>query len=146
MNKASNTFKKRIVGLHPNLILLLGYALATSEIDFFISEGVRTAEEQYAHYLKGRQKDKDGKIIGIIVTQRDGYKKKSEHQIKEDGYGYAADIYYVGWTNKDNNNDPRWLKLIQHIEKCAKMLNIEINCGYYWTNPKDNPHIELVRK
>ena len=143
MNKASESFKKKCIGLHPNLILLLGYALATSKIDFFISEGVRTSQKQNEYFKKGR--DKDGNIINKkeIVTNMDGYIKKSKHQIKDDGYGHAVDIYYVGWSYK-NNKEEIWKELIKHIEVCAKQLNIKINCGFYWKTLKDNPHIELI--
>lgn len=143
MNRASSKFKSMLTGLHPDLVLLLGYTLANSEIDFFISEGVRSAETQNAYYRKGR--DANGNVINknLIVTQRDGYIKKSNHQIKEDGYGHAVDVYYVGWSNS-NNKEEIWRKLISQFEKNAKMLNIKINCGMYWKTLKDNPHIELA--
>ena len=142
MNRASKTFKSRIEGLHPKLILWLGYMLATSPVDFFISEGVRTTEKQKELYSKGRRGIKGE----AIVTNRDGVNKKSEHQVKEDGYGYAVDIYYVGWNaNTDpNGSDPRWKELDKCAKMCAEKLGITMRHGLDWKNPYDPPHHELV--
>ena len=41
MNKASIRSKKKLEGIDSRLVLLVGYALTISPVDFFVNEGVR---------------------------------------------------------------------------------------------------------
>lgn len=126
-NKASNRSKNNLKGVNEKLIMLFGYALAVSEQDFFVNEGLRTLETQQKYYKQG-------------VTQRDGITKKSEHQL-----GRAIDVYYTGWKNTDSINDPRWEKVYNAFRKAAANLHINIVFGAEWESFKDAPHIELAK-
>lgn len=123
MFKASNRTKERLKGVDERLSMLVGYALAISEVDFFVNEGLRTTEQQQKYFKAGN-------------SQLDGIKKKSKHQL-----GKAIDVYYVGWKNTDSANDPRWTKLINAFRIAGKNLGLELNFGYDWG--WDKPHIEL---
>lgn len=123
MNKASNRTKERLKGVDERLALLVGYTLAISKIDFFISEGLRTTETQQEYFKNGNSK-------------LDGINKKSKHQL-----GKAIDVYYTCWTNKDSDNDPRWKELIDTFKLAAKQLGLNLTFGYDWG--WDKPHIEL---
>lgn len=123
MNKASNRTKNNLKGVDEKLSLLVGYVLAISEVDFFVNEVLRTAETQQKYYKQG-------------TSQLDGIVKKSKHQL-----GKAIDVYYVGWTNKDDENDPRWKKLIDTFKLAGKNLGLDLTFGYDWG--WDKPHIEL---
>lgn len=69
-----------LAGVHRNLIKIVEGAIAISEVDFGITKpAVRTAEEQHKLFLQG-------------VTQKDGYKSKSNHQPWGDGLGHAVDL------------------------------------------------------
>lgn len=125
MNKASNRTKERLKGVDERLALLVGYTLAISKVDFFVSEGLRTTETQQKYFKEGS-------------SQLDGINKKSKHQL-----GKAIDVYYVGWTNKDNDNDPRWKELIDTFKLAANQLGLDLNFGYDWKTFVDKPHIEL---
>ena len=125
MNKASKRTVSRIKGIDHRLSMWVGYMLATCPIDFFVTEGMRTAEKQNEYFKKG-------------TSKLDGYNKIGNHQL-----GRAVDIYYVGWTNKDSNNDPRWTTLREHGEICAKQLGLELVFGYDWG--WDKPHVELKK-
>ena len=82
----SQTSLKKLEGVHPNLVNFLKELILISPYDFKITAGVRTAKEQNKLYQQGRT------TKGIKVTKVDGYKEKSNHQTKFDGFGYAADI------------------------------------------------------
>ena len=123
MNRASKRTRDNLVGVDSRLILLVGYALAISEIDFFVNEGLRS---------EARQK----KLYGQGKSRCDGIIKKSKHQ-----EGKAIDIYYVGWKNTDDEDDKRWDKLIESFRKAGKMLGLKLDFGYDWG--WDKPHIEL---
>ena len=127
MNKASNRTKNNLYGVHHKLIMLVGYALAISEQDFFVNEGLRTTEKQQEYFKNGR-------------SQLDGIDKKSKHQL-----GRAIDIYYTGWKNTDSIKDPRWEKVYKAFRIAAANLHINIVFGANWNSFKDNPHIELAK-
>lgn len=125
MNKASNRTKNNLKGVDEKLSLLVGYVLAISEVDFFVNEGLRTTETQQKYFKEGS-------------SQLDGVIKKSKHQL-----GKAIDVYYVGWTNKDDKNDPRWKKLIDTFKIAGENLGLNLTFGYDWKSFVDKPHIEL---
>jgi peptidoglycan L-alanyl-D-glutamate endopeptidase CwlK len=95
--KFGKTSRRRLDGVHPDLIKVLEHAIARSEIDFCIASGVREEDEQMALYSKGRiRHHQEGEWIvadkNKIATNADGIDKKSAHQRKADGYGHAVDI------------------------------------------------------
>lgn len=141
------TFSKRsldnLIGVHPDLIRLMKEAVKDTPVDFTIVQGVRTAAEQKALYAKGRT------APGPKVTNLDGYRKKSNHQPKDDGYGYAVDLYpFVNGSVQVNYpNVLNWQKQIaNHIKVVANQLGITIVWGGDWKAPFDPPHFELKRK
>lgn len=126
MNKASRRSRKNLKGVDARLCAVVGYALAISKVDFFVNEGLRTTETQQKYF-----KEKKSKLDGII--------KKSNHQL-----GRAVDVYYVGWTNKDRSDDPRWIELIDTFRLAGEKIGVKLNFGYDWG--WDNPHIELSKE
>jgi len=117
-------------------------AIKDTPFDFTITEGVRTAERQQSLYAQGRTQK------GIIVTNVDGVKKKSNHQVKSDGYGHAVDLYpfYNGSVQvTDKDVIPRLKAISIHIKVVAKCLGIGLTCGIDWKSPYDPPHYELKK-
>jgi len=141
------TFSKRsldaLKGVHPNLVKLITEAIKDTPVDFTVVFGVRTAEEQNAIYKSNPK-----------ATTKDGYIKKSNHQVKADGYGHAVDIYpyYYGKVQSSTEgmtgrqaaelNEKQRL-LANHIAAKAKSLGIKIIRGIDWKKPYDPPHFEL---
>jgi len=123
-------FSKRsldnLKGVHPDMVKLMKEAIKTTPIDFTIIEGVRTTARQLELYKAKK-------------SRCDGIYKKSNHQVKKDGYGYAVDVvpYPVDW-----NNINRFILLSKHIKSVANKLGIKISYGGDWTM-KDFPHWEL---
>lgn len=123
MYKASKRSKENVKGIDERLVLLVGYALAISKVDFVVVEGLRSTERQKQLYREKKSKC-------------DGVTNISKHQ-----EGKAIDVYYVGWKNSDSPDDERWKKLIEIFKLAGKNLNLKLNFGYDWN--WDNPHIEL---
>ncbi len=139
--KLGQRSKDNLKGVHPNLAKLMTASITNSPVDFTIVEGVRTTQRQQSLYAQGRTKP------GIKVTNADGIKNKSNHQVKADGFGHAVDIYpfYLGQVQVQHKDVVKNLKLItDHIKKTAKELNIKIVCGIDWKKPYDPPHIQLA--
>ena len=130
---------KTLQGLHPNLVKVITEAIKDTPVDFTCTDGVRTTAEQQALYAKGRTK------AGGIVTKVDGVIKKSNHQIKADGFGHAVDLYPYVDGRVDFNDDGEHLTAIAtHIKATARRLGIKIGWGGDWKGSWDKPHFELL--
>ena len=116
----SETSLKMLKGVHPNLINFMTELIKISPWNFKITAGVRTAEEQNKLYQQGRT------VKGIKVTKVDGYKLKSNHQIKHDGLGYAADIGVLVTE-----------KVIEKVKENGKEIEKEIEKTIYKGSWKD---------
>jgi len=125
--KLSKRSYERLNGVDAILIAIVTEAIKESPYDFGIprSGGMRTEEEQYKLYLKGR-------------SRADGFKKKSYHQT-----GKAFDIFaYV-------DGEASWEKehlteIAKHIIKVAKdKFNVDLEWGGNWRNFKDLPHFQI---
>ena len=131
--------------VHPKLVEVMKEAIKNSPFDFRITDGARTTEEQFALYQKGRT------LPGPKVTNCDGKKFKSNHQIKSDGFGHAVDIFPCGviengvyrkFTSEEGYDEKKLKLIANHILAVAKSKNINIEWGGNW-KMKDTPHFEL---
>ena len=137
-----NMFKN----VHPNLVKIMKVAIENSPFDFRITAGARTAEEQNKLYQQGRT------TKGPVVTKADGYKNKSNHQIKSDGYGHAVDIFICGKYDENGNyqkfnteqgyDDKKIREVANHIKTVAKNLGLSIEWGGDWKF-YDSPHFQV---
>ena len=141
----SQTSLDKMKKVHPKLVEVMKAAIENSPYDFRITDGARTAEEQFALYQIGRSKP------GRIVTNCDGKKAKSNHQIKADGYGHAVDIFPCGviengvyrkFTSEEGYDEKKLKLIANHILAVAKSKNINIEWGGNW-KMHDTPHFEL---
>ena len=141
----SQTSLDKMKKVHPKLVEVMKTAIENSPFDFRITDGARTAEEQFALYQIGRSKP------GRIVTNCDGKKFKSNHQIKSDGYGHAVDIFPCGviedgvyrkFTSEEGYDEKKLKLIANHILAVAKSKNINIEWGGNW-KMNDTPHFEL---
>ncbi|WP_231101100.1 M15 family metallopeptidase [Streptobacillus moniliformis] len=138
--KFSNASYNKMENIHPKLVRLMEKVIANSPYDFKITQGVRTAEYQNKLYQQGRT------IKGNIVTNCDGYIKKSNHQIKSSGYGHAIDIclYIPNETNIEKLYDVSKLTAIANVfKKFAIDRGLNVSWGGDWKSFKDYPHFEL---
>lgn len=94
----------------------------------------RTTEQQQALYAQGRT------APGNIVTNADGVIHKSNHQVQEDGYGYAVDCCFVGpdpYLEHVRGGPALW-RAYGALAKAAGL-----KWGGDFTTIKDMPHVEL---
>ena len=140
MYTLSETSLKMLKGVHPNLVNFMAELIKISPWNFKITAGVRTAEEQNRLYQKGRT------APGAKVTNVDGYKLKSNHQVKYDGLGYAADIGVIAdGEYKGTWKDFHYYQDIYNTAKKAGLLEkygIEWG-GNCWKSFKDAPHWQI---
>jgi peptidoglycan L-alanyl-D-glutamate endopeptidase CwlK len=135
--------KDNLKGIHPDLVRVMNEAIKDTPVDFIITDGVRTTEQQQALYNKGRTKESKEKGEKV-VTNCDGIKNKSNHQPKIDGYGHAVDLYPY-YNGSVQLNDVAKLRIVaDHIKVCAKKLGVKVDWGGDWKSLKDYPHFELA--
>lgn len=68
-----------------------------------ITSGARTLAEQQALYAQGRT------APGKVVTNCDGIRARSNHQVAEDGKGRALDFVFLVDADRDGEaDDPTW--------------------------------------
>lgn len=135
-NKFSNRSLENLKGVHPDMVRLMHAAIENCPVDFTITEGVRTAQRQQELYAQGRS------TIGPKVTNIDGINGRSNHQVKDDGYGYAVDLYpYIDGSVRVDDTESLGI-IANHIRAVGSMLNIRFQWGGDW-KMRDFPHFEL---
>lgn len=98
--KQLSATERRRKDVHPILLRKIDKVLeAMNALGFpmMITDGARTAEQQNWIWQQGRSRP------GSIVTNADGFEGISNHQIRDDGYGYAVDCTFL-----DINGKPTW--------------------------------------
>lgn len=123
MFKLSKASLNKLQGVKEPLVAVVKRAIELSEVDFGVSEGVRTLERQKQLYEAGKS-----------LTMN------SRHLT-----GDAVDLFawvdnYVNW------NFPHYEKIAKAMFKAAEELGVEIEWGGNWKSFKDGPHFQLKRK
>jgi peptidoglycan L-alanyl-D-glutamate endopeptidase CwlK len=128
----------RLTGVHPRLVAVVKRAIALSDQDFLVLEGVRTPERQKELYAQGRTKP--GQKVTWTLT--------SNHFKQADGYGHAVDLcpFPVDW-----NAASKFDAIYKAMFLASKELDIPIRSGMDWdrdgvlreAKESDSPHYEL---
>ena len=112
--------RERLVGVHPDLIIVMSFAIYETDLDFAVIEGMRTLERQ-----------KELLASGASTTL------KSRHLT-----GHAVDI--AAYVNGKIRWDwPLYHRLGKIVKKAAKECQIPIEHGADWKNFPDGPHFQL---
>ena len=75
----------RLEGVHPAMTGVVERAIQLTDVDFGVTQGVRTFEEQQANVAAGRSQT-----------------MKSKHLVQEDGYSHAVDLMAY------DGSEPSW--------------------------------------
>lgn len=123
MFKLSKSSLNKLQGVKQPLVDVVKRAIELSEVDFGVSEGIRTLERQKALYEA----------------------KKSLTMNSRHLTGDAVDLYawvngYVDW------NFSNYEKIAKAMFKAANELDVEIEWGGSWKSFRDGPHFQLKRK
>ncbi len=153
----------RMIGLHPNLIKVLEKAISISDIDFTIIEGVRSDEQCYINFGKGRTAN-ECTAAGCPASYAEPAVSKvtwlnhplsSNHRKQADGYGHAVDLYPYPVSlvlgAKPETYYPLFDKIALVMFAAAKEVGVAIRWGADWNmnniprerGETDNPHFEL---
>lgn len=122
------TSREQIELLHPALKEVITEALGKSPVDFGVLKlgGVRTAQQQRDLWLQGRFGHP-----GKIVTQKDGFDLVSEHQAKDDGFGYAVDL--VPYVQGAFSWNWEWIfPMVVAVAEVAREKGVSLRWGGVW--------------
>ena len=121
--KLSRRSLERLQKVHPDLVRVVMRAIQLTEVDFGVTEGVRTIEKQREYVAKGASKTMNSRHIT----------------------GHAVDL--VAYFGAEVRWDwPLYHKIAAAMKLAAKELGVAIVWGGDWASFPDGPHFELDRK
>lgn len=128
MMKLNERSTNRLIGVHRDLVRVVLLAAERAELEFIVTEGVRTRKRQQELY--------DAKATKTL---------NSRHIPGADGLGKAIDLAAVvdGEVRWDW---PLYHRLADQMKAAAADLKVPIVCGADWKSFPDGPHFELDRK
>lgn len=121
--KLSEQSEKNLIGVHPDLVLVVREAIKTTDIDFKVIEGLRTLERQKELFKIGASQTMNSRhLTGHAVDFAALYKNKVT---------WDWSIYYI---------------LGDCVKAAAQRLSIPIEWGGDWKLFKDAVHFQLPMK
>lgn len=149
--------RERLQGVHPDLVAVVNLAATKCPIPFMIVEGVRSDEQAFINYGKGRTAaDLAAKGVPARFAQPKLAKVTwlnnplaTKHRKQPDGFGHAVDLLPAPFDWKA----PGPFDLVaKAMLAAAKELGVNIRWGADWDadgRPRergetDSPHFELA--
>jgi peptidoglycan L-alanyl-D-glutamate endopeptidase CwlK len=121
--KLSSRSLDRMQGVHPDLVNVVLRAIKITEVDFGVTEGMRTIEKQREYVARGASKTMNSRHLT----------------------GHAVDLVaYVGGAV--SWDWPHYHKIAAAMKSAAKEHGVAIVWGGDWSTFKDGPHFELDRR
>lgn len=118
----SQRSEKNLTGVKPQLVAVVRRALALSDVDFGITEGLRTKERQKQLVAEGKSQTMNSRHLT----------------------GDAVDVVaYVGSTI--SWDWPLYEKIARAFKQAAAELGVAIEWGGDWKTLKDGSHFQLKR-
>ena len=113
--KLSNRSKGKLEGVHPDMVAVVERAIELTKVDFGVTYGVRTVEEQEKLVASGRSQT-----------------MKSKHLIQDSGYSHAVDV--VAYDGSDvvweiNVYDD----IADAFKAAAEELGVAVKWGAAWS-------------
>lgn len=121
--KLSRRSLERLQKVHPDLVRVVMRAIQLTEVDFGVTEGVRTIEKQREYVASGASRTMNSRHLT----------------------GHAVDL--AAYVGADVRWDwPLYYKIADAMKEAARIENVPIIWGGDWVSFKDGPHFELDRR
>ena len=119
------TSLKRLDGVHPHLVAVVKRAAEISDLQFQVTEGLRSLNRQRA-----------------MVAQGASRTMKSRHLAAPNGLGHAVDLaVYI--SGRMSWEPPLYHRLADVVKRAAHEIGIPIEWGGDWHGFFDGPHFQL---
>lgn len=114
---------ERLKGVHPKLVSVVERAAQITEVDFILTEGLRTRQRQAELFKAGASRTMESKHLT----------------------GHAVDL--AAKVGDEVRWDwPLYYKLAAAMKAAATELGVPITWGGDWSTFKDGPHFEIEPK
>lgn len=150
------TSRARLQGVHPDLVRVVERAIQITEVDFKVIEGLRSDEQAWINWGKGRSREAVVAAGGKASFAQPGLAKvtwlknplNTKHRRQADGFGHAVDLLPAPY-------DWKALGPFDQVAKAmlaaADELGVNVRWGADWDQdgrPRergetDSPHFEL---
>jgi len=121
--RLSNLSRTRLQGLHPDLVAVVEAAILRTPVDFRVTEGLRTLQQQ-----------------GALVKAGASRTLNSRHLT-----GLAVDI--AAMVGREVRWDwPLYPQIAEAFKSSARDLGVPLIWGGDWPRLRDGPHFELDRR
>lgn len=146
--------RRKLEDVHPALrerVIQLAGRLSAREMNFLITDGMRTFEEQDALFRKGR-KLVNGTLIPVDPVHKTGIVTNARGGFSNHNYGLAIDSYPVisgrVFTGIPDHSSLEFRNRFKAIQKAIGEEGEAVGLfwGGRWTNPFDPPHLQLFPK
>ena len=112
--------KRRLRGLHPDLVRVVERAIEITEVDFTVLEGLRSKDRQRTLFAQGATKTMNSRHLT----------------------GHAVDL--GAWVDGTVRWDwPLYHKIAAGVKQAARELNVPLEWGGDWKSFQDGPHYQL---
>ena len=140
--KLSERSLNSLKGVNPNLVKVVERAIELTEQDFLVLEGVRSKEQCYINYGKGRtvaQCSAKGVPTKYAQPSLSKVTWLNNPLASKHVTGNAVDLvpYPINW-----NTISKFTTISKAMKQAAKELGVDLGWGGDWTK-KDYPHFEL---
>ncbi len=112
----------RLKGVHPDLVRVVKRAAKLAEVDFIVTEGLRTVKRQQELVFAGASKTLNSRHLT----------------------GHAVDLAAKVGT-EIRWDWPLYHKIADAMKKAATIEGVDITWGGSWKTFRDGPHFELTR-
>ena len=120
--------ERNLNGVHPDLVRVVRKAAEISQLDFIVTEGLRTVERQKQLIAAGASKTMRSRHIRAMS--------------KFNKYGHAVDVA-VKVNGKVRWDWPLYHAVADTMKRAAAECHVPIEWGGDWKSFKDGPHFQL---
>lgn len=136
----------KLDGVDPKLVAVVKRAIKISPIDFMVVQGLRSKEDAYTNWGKGRNVEQ---LIAAGVPNPSRYAQPTEPKVtwlakplgSKHITGKAVDLLPDPYDWKDVS---RFKAVADAVKQAASELGAPVVWGGDWTSSKDYPHVELA--
>jgi peptidoglycan L-alanyl-D-glutamate endopeptidase CwlK len=120
MYKLSKRSLRKLEGVHPHLVSVVKRALQLSEVDFSVTEGLRSLDRQHQLFNEGHSKTLNSRHLT----------------------GHAVDL--MAWVGGSGSWDWEYYHMIaKAMKEAAEEQGVHLVWGGDWKNFPDGPHFQL---
>ena len=121
MFKLSQRSISNLEGVHPDLVKVVHRAIEITEVDFIVTEGLRSEARQRNLYKQGKSKTLNSRHLT----------------------GHAIDVAAISEENEVTWKKGYYYKISKAMKKAAEENNIDLEWGGDWKSFYDGVHFQL---